>query len=233
MRAAVYGLSAFRIRSGWPSCQPSTNLRLGRKVTRLPLQHSLIDPGANSRNLLLGKPPLVGKLHIARFRQPWRHKPRLRHRNNLLAVLLHVLISEQRKRTRLARPVARNTVMENDWSNVAIEGYAGRRCVRLRAPCSHRNQRYKHNADNTVTDTSYLVCHRGSLQVRDVASHTADGRRRRTSVDRRTDGIIQFMCCGLGPRSTKVLVPIVDTTVIDQFSLAVKNCGLRRDLDLT
>src|SRR5271157_5320614 len=96
-------------------------LRLSWQVRWTALQHTLLNPLLNERDLLAAETALVGELQRLRFRQPRRHEARLRDRSDLVPVFLDVFIGQQRERAGLTRPMTGCAVMKDDGSNIAIE----------------------------------------------------------------------------------------------------------------
>src|SRR5205085_11633062 len=88
--------------------------------------HSFIDPIGSLADLCIRQTAFAGKLTIIVSRMPRRHVARLRDTGDECASFLHVVIRDQRKRRGFARPVACDTVLVENRSNLLAErGRAG------------------------------------------------------------------------------------------------------------
>ena len=124
-----------RIRSGWPSRQPSAGNSGSFGILRfIAARHALFDPRGDRRNLCVRESSLPDELAESRLRMPRRHVARLRDFRDERAALGHVFVRDQRERRRFAGPMARDAVRVHDRRDRLSERDArsGRRLSRGR-----------------------------------------------------------------------------------------------------
>src|SRR5438477_167817 len=94
--------------------------KLGRgwQIRSFSLNCTLLHPSLYQVDLFVRESTLMGKLTVSWRRQPRGHKPRLRHLSDSPGVRLSVRVSEQRKRCRLTRTMARAAPLEENWSDI-------------------------------------------------------------------------------------------------------------------
>lgn len=82
----------------------------------------LLDPFLNERDLFVRQAKLIGKPQLLRLGKPGRHEARCCESRDLAGAPFCVSVGQQRKGTGFPWVVAGGTVMENDGSDIAIEG---------------------------------------------------------------------------------------------------------------
>ena len=94
---------------------------LTRQICGTALQHALFHPFLDELNLLVAQATLVREFQGLRLGQPRWHETRVRNSYDLAAVLLDILVGEQRKRPCLTGPVTRGTIFKDDGRDIAVE----------------------------------------------------------------------------------------------------------------
>ena len=106
-------------------------LRKRRHVLHIAPARALVHPLRDDRDLVLAEARVVRKLPMRRIREPRRHLT-LRHLlANRLRPRTHFLIRVQRHRRDFARPVARRTILKQDWRHVTRIRHPLRHGIRL------------------------------------------------------------------------------------------------------
>ena len=150
-------------------------LRRRRKIRRIALDRSLLDPAPDQLDFSIGQAKLIRKFQLLRLRQPRRHGSRPRHVGDLSRMLLDVGVGQQRKRRRFSRPVTRAARTKNDRSDVAIEGDLRRAAGTSAEDDWPSGQAYPPRLRRPAEAASMPRREAESLfQVRDVASHSPD-----------------------------------------------------------
>ena len=91
-------------------------------ILRIAFRHSSLKPLTQSDQVLLRQAAIIGKVSVARFRQPGRHITRLCHRNCLRAPAPGVSVSQQAEGARAAGMMAACAVFVEDGSNIMRPG---------------------------------------------------------------------------------------------------------------
>src|SRR5262249_8200729 len=86
-----------------------------------PLGCSSGGPLAYDANLCRSQAPLVGEVAVARLRKPGRHVTAAGSGSDIAGVAFGIGITQQRKRPRLARPMAGSAMLIKDRRNVVRE----------------------------------------------------------------------------------------------------------------
>ena len=79
--------------------------RRRRKVVHIALGRAELDPLLNELDLSIAQSPLAGKLSIARFGFPGRHRSALGHRRDQMRAPAHIVIRQQTEGRGLTRPM--------------------------------------------------------------------------------------------------------------------------------
>src|SRR5262249_43061854 len=100
--------------------------RRGR-VFRIAFRRACFDPSPDRPDLFAGQSPRVLEFVIALIGLPRRHYPLFSDIRDLLRALLHILITQQRKRRGRVRTMTRRAVVEDDRRDVFVECQSARR----------------------------------------------------------------------------------------------------------
>ncbi len=94
--------------------------RRGR-VRRVPFRHPLLHPFLDQCDVAVAQPPVVSERIRCDLGLPRRHIPGLRNRGDNFSLLRHVLIRQERKRSRFTRTVTGSAVLVNNRGYLLVE----------------------------------------------------------------------------------------------------------------
>ena len=119
VRAQMIGSGCLDHQVGRAKLPSGNEFRHGRSIGGRTCLRALPYPFLDGPNLVVGEPPLVLEIAVARFRQPGRHVAPLGHGHNLRAALLYIVVSEQGERGGFARTMARRRTSGTRWARCA------------------------------------------------------------------------------------------------------------------
>ena len=95
-----------------------------RQIARVSLGRAIGDPARDEPDLVVREPAYVGELAVTRQGFPGRHVARLDRLHDVVTLRVRILVSGQRKRCDLARPVTGLAISLEDPDDLVVEGDA-------------------------------------------------------------------------------------------------------------